>query len=261
MKADQKLSELVPKEALRCNPRRVHVFDWALRRPDLFVPQKCSMPWCSDCEPIRVGKLKVKIRKYLEHNWLTGSSLWIVTRSVRNDFGLERSFNALRLAQQAWTKQLKSRDNLDHPLRSVDAWIATTEIKHSATKGYNVHEHAIWQTQTDRIDFSAAHKYWDRAAGFKGAHINLKKVRDITHAINYVAKYLSKGVWGGLSVGRAYRVASVLKGRNRINSKHGTIPPKGFTSYSYCCSSVSVLGRGECCNEAMSGIQSGDFSG
>lgn len=252
MKEKQKLSDLVPELELRCNPRVVHVFDWTLQSRDLFVPEKCSMPWCADCEPIRVGKLKRKIMKYLEHNWTKESHFWVVTRSVKNEPELLSSFNTLRYAQRKWT--FGSKNNADHPFRSAKAWIAVTEIKHSIQKGYNVHEHMIWVTQSDRLDFPALHKYWDKAAGFSGAHINAKKVRDISHAVNYVAKYLSKQIWGGLSVGRAYLNRSVLKGRNRINSKRGTLPPKAFTCYSYCCSSHAALGRGECVNEALSGI-------
>ncbi len=249
---EQKLSEIIPKMELRCNPQEVHVYDWTGSRSDQFIPQKCSMPWCSVCEPIRVSKLKGKIRKYLEHNWTQGMSYWIVTRSVRNEPELYTAFNTLRAAQRKWT--FSAKNNSTHPFRSAVCWVATTEIKHSLQKGYNVHEHMIWGTLEKRVDFSACHKYWDQAAGFEGAHINVKKVRDLSHAINYVAKYISKGIWGGLSIGRAYLNRSVLKGRNRINCKRGTVPPGGEKFYTYCCSLQATLGRSNCVNEQISGI-------
>ncbi len=171
--------------------------------------------------------------KYLDFHSVDYNHLWIVTRSVRNTPELVSSFNSLRAAQQAFAKQ--SNWDESHPLREAQIWIATTEVKYSDQTGYNVHEHMIWGTKKSRMDFHKFHDCWDRAAGFQGAHINVRRVHDARHAVNYVAKYLSKGIWGGLSSGRAYQVRAGLKGRNRIQSKRGTVPPKAGSRFCLCC--------------------------
>ncbi len=223
------LYELIPEEDLLCENGYVHVFDGEDPTDNLWVQSVCSRPWCSRCEPIRVWRLRRKMEKYLE--WHSPKHLWIVTRSVRNEPELVTSFNTLRAAQVAFAKSNKVDH---HSFRFAQHWIATTEITYTHWKGYNVHEHMIWGTESARLPFKDFHVWWDRAAGFEGAHINIVKVQDSRHAVNYVAKYLSKGVWGGLSVGRAFLLRKALKGRNRINTKRGTVLPKKFSGYCLC---------------------------
>ncbi len=240
---EQFLKDLIPDEERECPVGYVHVFDGMDSTDNLWVKSVCSRPWCSRCEPVRVWRLRRKMEKYLE--WHSPKHLWIITRSVRNEPELVSSFNTLRSAQVAFAKSAKSKT---HPFRYAEFWIATTEIKHSHRNGYNVHEHMIWGTQKSWVDFDEFHLWWDRAAGFGGAHINVVKVRDSRHAVNYVAKYLSKGVWGGLSSGRAYQMRAALKGRNRVNTKRGTVLPKKFSCYCLCCFTAGVAqcnGEGE----------------
>ena len=230
LRSETHLWDLIPKDLRECENGYVHVFEAFDPNNNLWVKSACSRPWCSRCEPIRVWRLKRKIMKYLE--WHKPRHLWIVTRSVRNTPEMVSSFNSLRWAQVAFAKSSKAKQ---HPFRHAKVWIATTEIKHSIQKGYNIHEHAVWGTNHSFMDFDDFHLWWDRAAGFEGAHINVTKVRDSRHAANYIGKYLSKGVWGGLSKGRAYLVRDALKGRNRINTKRGTVLPKMFSGYCLCC--------------------------
>ncbi len=209
------------------------MFDrWDPTSVNLWVKSVCSRPWCLFCEPVKVWRLKRKIEKYLK--WNSPRHLWIITRSVRNEPELVAAFNTLRAAQVAFAKSSKPKAKT-HPFRHAKFWIATTEITHSHREGYNVHEHMIWGTNHSFMDFDDFHLWWDRAAGFEGSHINVVKVRDARHAVNYVAKYLSKGVWGGLSSGRAYLLRDALKGRNRINTKRGTLVPKIQSEYCLCC--------------------------
>lgn len=248
MKEKTSLYDWIPMDDIECDPLMIHVYDWTGTEIDHYVKAVCSRPWCHRCEPMRVWKLQRKIMKYLEWHYKLGRHYWIVTRSVRNEPEMVSSFNTLRDAQRKFSRVSKFKD---HPFRDALAWVATTEIKHSAT-GYNVHEHMIWVTEDPTIDFVLMHKYWDRAAGFVGAHINIKKVNDPRHATNYVAKYLAKGIWGGLSTGRAYLCREALKGRNRINTKRGTLPEKNSGTYTYCCSTEY---QKQCTNEGMSGVK------
>lgn len=236
------LLERIPKDLRECESGYIHVFDGFEAEGDVWIKSACSRPWCRQCEPIRVWRLQRKIMKYLDWHSAGYKHLWIVTRSVRNESTLESSFNTLRAAQVAFAKQ--SVREKSHPLRVAAVWIATTEITFSHRTGWNVHEHMIWGTQSSRMDFGKFHETWDRAAGFGGAHINIVKLDNSRHAANYVAKYLSKGVWGGLSSGRAYLVRDALKGRNRIQSKRGTVPPKDQGPNVFCC----VASTANACN-------------
>ncbi len=242
VKREQHLSDMIPLEDRPCLTDYVHVHDrMDPTGENHWVKSVCSRPWCLPCDKIRVWRLQRKIEKYLD--WDPQKHLWIITRSVRNEPELVASFNTLRTAQVAFAKQVKA---VGHPFRLAKIWVATTEITHSLTEGYNVHEHMIWGTQSSRIDFGEMHKWWDRAAGFEGAHINIVKVHNSRHASNYIAKYLSKGVWGGLSSGRAYLVRAALKGRNRINTKRGTLVPKLPSRFCLCCFTSS---EGQCNGE------------
>ncbi len=237
--AETSLEDLIPEDLRECEFGYIHVFDAFEPTVECWVKSTCCRPWCRPCEARRVWKLQQKIKKYLDHN-SGGHCLWILTRSVRNDSALVPAFNSLRAAQVAWAKQ--SVREKSHPLRDAVAWIATTEIKYSAGTGYNVHEHMVWVTPIRRLTFTKYHETWDRAAGFGGAHINLKPVTDPKHAANYIAKYLSKGTWGGLSRGRAYLVREALRGRNRIQSKRGTLPPKAVSGFCFCCVTSTASG-------------------
>ncbi len=226
------LEDLIPEESRICETGYVHVHDrWDPTASNLWVKSVCSRPWCRSCEPMRVWRLMRKIEKYLK--WHSPRHLWIVTRSVRNEPELVTSFNTLRAAQFSFNNS--SRRAPTHPFRVAEIWIATTEITHSHKEGYNVHEHMIWGTHSAQVDFAAMHLWWDRAAGFPGAHINIVKVTDPRHAANYVSKYLAKAIWGGLSSGRAYLMRDALKGRNRVNTKRGTLVPKAQSAYCLCC--------------------------
>ncbi len=236
----QDLEDLIPEDLRECEFGYIHVFDGYEPSVECWVKSTCCRPWCAQCEPRRVWKLQQKIMKYLDHNSTGGSHLWLVTRSVRNSSALVAAFNSLRAAQVAFTKQ-RVRDPR-HPLNLASAWIATTEVKYDARSGFNVHEHMIWVTKSARMDFKYFHETWDRAAGFVGAHINIVRLNDPRHAANYVAKYLSKGSWGGLSRGRAYLLRGALRGRNRIQSKRGTLPPKEISGFCFCCSINTASG-------------------
>ena len=239
------LEDLIPKAHRECRMGYIHVFNAFDPTDELWVAARCSRPWCLPCEGLRVWRLQRKIKHYLDHH--NPRFLWIVTRSVRNTSVLRAAFNTLRDAQIRFSNQVQVGRSEDHPLRLAQCWIATTEVKFSS-EGFNVHEHMIWGTKRRYLDFGLFHKYWDRAAGFRGAHINVVPLNDPRHAANYVAKYLSKGIWGGLSVGRAYLVRDALRGRNRIQSKRGTLPPKEPTGFCFCCVSLwetSCDGEGE----------------
>ncbi len=234
MRSAGDLSDLIPLEERSCEQPYVHVIGF---EPDdeVFVKSICSRPWCLPCESIRVWRLKRKIMKYLEYH--NPRNLWIVTRSTKNRPEFVASINLLRSAQVAFSKQATKKET--HPFNKAQCWIATTEVTHDLLTGYNVHEHMIWGTESSRLDFEKLHLWWDRACGFRGAHLNVVQVNDSNHGINYIAKYLSDGIWGGLSVGRAYQIRNALKGRNRVNSKRGTVPKKIPSGYNLCCFAIT----------------------
>ncbi len=247
------LADLIPEEEIQCDQSFIHVFDSNNPDDEFHVQATCSRPWCLRCEPVRVWRLQRKITKYLEYHNTEYKHLWLVTRSVRNTSEFRTSIDHLRAAQVAFTKQCSGTRSPDHPLRLAKFWIATTEVKYSGRSGYNVHEHMIWGVDSSWIPLKEFHVYWDRAAGFGGAHINVVKLNDIRHGSNYIAKYLSKGVWGGLASGRAYILREELKGRNRIQTKRGTIVKKPLGgAYQYCCSFIAAS---DCENETVMGTR------
>ncbi len=232
MEQKQALSDIIPWYDLDCPAGYVHVFDYLEPTDEVWVPQACSRPWCLRCEPIRVHRLGRKLRAYLEGN---PGKLWLVTRSVRNCPALTAAFNTLRYTQKRFNILAADRRLKTHPFRVAKAWVAVTEITHDLSTGFNVHEHMLWVTdQGVRLDYAELHHYWDKAAGYP-AQLNVVELRSIHGGVSYVAKYLSKGIWGGLSSGRAYLNRVALKGRNRINSKRGTIPKRLRTGKVFCC--------------------------
>ncbi len=225
------LEDLIPVEERDCNLEWIHLFSGDLAN-DIFLKQHCAKPWCRGCERARVWRMRDRVIRYIEK--YAGGKWFFITRSIRNDLNLKTAFVDLRLAQQRFTTGFKDEKN--HPWNIVTHWIGVTEITFSNKTGYNVHQHLIAKT----VDELPSHwimllkNAWSEAAGYR-AHTNVRKMEDAERAAAYVAKYMSKKTWGGLSRGRAYLCRSVLWGRNRIGCKRGTGLGKLPRDFILCC--------------------------
>ncbi len=228
------LSDLIPEDQADCTLDWVHLFKSTTLANDKFIKQHCSKPWCRDCERARVWRMRDRIIRYVEEHHNEFRSWYFITRSVRNDLNLKTAFVDLRLAQQKFTTDFK--DDIEHPWNYVTHWIGVTEVTHSATTGYNVHQHMLVQTAerwTPHSKFLIGNS-WSRAAGYPAIK-QIKFVNDLHSVVGYIAKYLSKRTWGGLSRGRSYLCRHTLKGRNRIGCKRGTALPKPRSDHILCC--------------------------
>ncbi len=228
------ISGFIPEEDEQCEFSYVHVFNGSSLDGDLYIPNVCWKPWHRKCEAIRVNRMRWKIIKYMEYYDNPKSHWYFVTRSVRNDYELKTAFVDLRLAQQKFTSF--QRDNQSHPFNVVTAWVSVTEITWKPKTGYNVHQHMLVQSEKEwgSSQIATLRDYWSRSAGYP-AHFNSQPAEDPERAAAYLAKYMSKSCWGGLSRGRAYLVQDTLKGRNRINMKRRTVVPKIILGFLLCC--------------------------
>ncbi len=229
------LEDLIPEEEKDCNLEWIHLFNSALIDPvnDIFVKQHCWKPWCRSCERARVWRLRDRILSYIGE-YKEGGVWYFVTRSVRNDLNLKTAFVDLRLAQQKFADDFK--DDKENPWNSVSAWIGVNEITYSPITGYNLHQHMLVGVAVSWTPTCVYHleDAWSRAAGYS-AHFNVKRMYDADRAAAYIAKYMSKSTWGGLSRGRSYICRNTLKGRNRIGCKRGTALKKMPRGYLLCC--------------------------
>ncbi len=221
---------LVPEEERECHASFVHVLSRAAVEDQLWIRQVCSRHWCSPCEQLRSWRMEHRINKYMECH--QPGTVWMITRSVRNDYSLQRAFDDLHEANRRFYLYCKRRRY--NPWAPIYCWIATYEIKYDPFTGYNLHQHLLVGTRNEMLDYPALHDVWDTAAGYR-AHLNFKPVWDFAGAARYISKYISKGCWGGLSRGRAYLVRETLKGRNRITTKHGTAVATDFPRFYLCC--------------------------
>ncbi len=209
----------------------VHVFRLMEPYEDTLVSARCSRPWCSRCEVLRVQAMRLKIHRYLIHN--QPKAMWLWTRSVRNNISLRNAWNMLHDAAHNFSVQRRETDHYFHGV--ITCWIGTYEIKYKADTGFNIHQHFIIGANAERLDYAGINHHWDRAAGYR-AHSDFSHiVKGIGGAVNYVSKYISKGFWGGLTSEEAFEYRQTLKGRNRIISMRGTIPPALSKGYCFCC--------------------------
>ncbi len=114
---------------------------------DIWVRMLCSRPWCPNCEPVRVWRMRIKIHKYLIHN--NPKNLWLVTRSVRNEARLIDGFRTLHECNQTFNNQIKEPGQ--HPFHGfVTSSIGTYEVTYKYNTGYNVHQHIIIGSHADK---------------------------------------------------------------------------------------------------------------
>ncbi len=225
------LWDLVPEEDRVCAPAFVHMLSRGDVSDQLWVRQVCSRPWCAPCEQYRTWRMEHRITQYMDYH--QPQRIWMMTKSIKNEFRLIDAFGGLHECNRRFTMY----DNAPSwgVTKQVFCWIATYEITYSERTGYHLHQHALIGTRGEDIPYGDWHNLWDTAAGY-GAQLHFKELYDRKGAIAYISKYISKGCWGGLSRGRAYMVRSVLSGRNRIVTKHGTaVSGPDFPRFYLCC--------------------------
>ncbi len=199
---------------------------------DRWVKMLCSRPWCLECEPHRVWRLQRKIKSYLSAVDSACRNYWLVTRSVRNEDRLTDAFRTLHLAAKIFLEQ----KNSPHPFHDVvKIWIGTYEVTYHYNTGYNLHQHFIVGADVDKLDYKNIGICWSLAAGYQ-AHWDARKVTyGRKGAISYIAKYISKGLWGGLDDRQAYLVKDTLFRRKRIITKRGTAVSEKTQGFCWCC--------------------------
>ncbi len=205
---------------------------------DLWVKMLCSRPWCLPCGDIRIWRMRLKIHKYLKYH--NKKNLWLWTRSVRNEGRLVDAFRTLHECNQRFNTEVKDRP--EHAYHKVETSIGTYEITYNYYRGYNLHQHIILGSDVDRIEYGYLRQKWNEAAGYKAVGDFVKIKFGGVAAGNYLVKYISKGIWGGLTPERAYLVKDTLFRRNRITTKRGTAPPLTTKGYCFCCHAI----EGDC---------------
>ncbi len=226
------LWDLVPIEERVCANGFAHLLDIMDPSTQLWVKSVCSRPWCEPCEYVRVLRIRQRISHYFGYH--RPRHLWMVTRSVKNHWSLRVSFRHLHETNRRFVIYDK---RLEKPQWCrIPYWVGTYEITHG-DNGYNLHEHLIVGTDYPKIDYELLRALWGQAAGYS-AMMHFVKLNDCEHAVNYIAKYIAKGCWGGLSRGRAYLVKETLKGRNRLVRKRGTVPAAIVKGFCICCIGV-----------------------
>lgn len=229
------LSDLIPPEDEQCEAEWVHVFDGVTLDTDMYIQLYCWKPWHPRCEQLRVWRLRHRVERYFEHHIEVGTYWYFMTRSVRNDLNLLNAFRDLRDTQEGFRKHA-SHNPVEHPFQWSTAWVSVTEITYHPSTGYNVHQHMGIKFPIELTKGLIAYlrDSWSKAAGYP-AHFHVRKMSDPARAAAYLAKYMSKSCWGGLSIGRSYLCRDTLKGRNRINVKRGTVIPGHEVKFNLCC--------------------------
>ncbi len=229
---ERSLFDLVPAEDRVCANGFVHLLRIMDPAEQLWVKSCCSRQWCEPCEYVRVMRMRQRITHYL--NFHNPRHLWMVTRSIRNHWSLAVCFDQLQTVNRHF---VIADSRLNEPVwRNIPYWVGTYEITYG-NSGYNLHEHLIVGSNNGKIDYEMLRSLWARAAGYK-AMMHFVKLNDTEHAVNYIAKYIAKGCWGGLSRGRAYLVRDTLRGKNRLVRKRGTVPSMVERGFCLCCMGV-----------------------
>ncbi len=196
--------------------------------------------WCSPCEQIRIYHIKKKLKEFLKANPVPYRWLFIFSTRNRNTIGA--AYTSLLGCWKAFIDQSRAKGR--EWAKAVD-YIGTYEITHSLSKGFNVHFHVVVGTIV-KLNWKAIHEDWNRACG-EPSHFNVaqsKPIKSNLAIVNYVAKYLLKAFWGGLSPEQMFYNRTFLKGKNRIKRSRGSNKwiPEG-PAHTYCCASRH---RNEC---------------
>ncbi len=199
---------------------------------DTWVKMLCSRAWCLACEPHRVWRMQRKIKSYLSSEKNACRNYWLVTRSVKNEDRLIDAFRTLHLAAKTFLEQVSS----PHPFHDlVKVWTGSYEITYDYMKGYNLHQHFIVGADVHHLDYENLHACWNLAAGYPAQWDAQKITGGRNGAITYLAKYISKGLWGGLTERRAFLCKETLFRRKRTMSKRGTVPSVETQGFCWCC--------------------------
>lgn len=161
---------------------------------------------------------------------------WMLTRSVRNSDDIYKADYDLKKARERFRNHSRQgKEHEQHPWLDVKDWVGVTEIKRSSGRdGWNIHDHILISSETDRLPYSDWHRSWKRAAHDGAAHLDLQRVEG--DAISYMAAYLSKGLWGGMTQDQAYWHRDFLRGRRFLRRKRGSSPNQVIpTGWSQCC--------------------------
>ncbi len=238
--SENSMWDLVPKEERQCEQSYVHVMGRFDPSVQIWVRSVCSRPWCDRCESTRLWRMRNRISEYVSHHRDRGDitavvNWWFLTRSVANSASVGYAFEEFRQAKRTFHRN-QLRDE-KHPFNRISAWIGVHEMTYNIRTGYNLHQHMLVGSQAHipRIDYEVLRTKWSTSAGYP-AMSHITRMNSVVGSIAYLTKYISKGTWGGLSRGRAYRIREVLKGKNRFTSKRGTsVPKRDRPVYVLCC--------------------------
>jgi len=187
---------------------------------EVYVPRGCNWQACERCWADRMRRNRESMRAQV----VTWTAIpWMLTRSVGNDPSLAYAFVDLEREMANWKKAAQRDD--DHPHNSILDWVAVWETTNRG-KGYNLHEHRLIEMKEDWLEFEDWQENWN-------GHLDLQLIEH--DATNYMTKYLTKGLWGGLTVEQAEANAPFLKGRRFMRRKRGSAPVRGPAEYEKCC--------------------------
>ncbi len=246
---EKSMWEFVPVWERECTPHYVHVIANNAPEYQYYLRSVCSRSWCGPCEKMRTWRYRNRIASYLSHQAEVIGGVrhwWFLTRSVRNAKNPRIAFDTFLRTKRKFHMHIQKEW---HPFHHAQAWIGVQEITHDLATGYNLHQHVLVGSQRKfQLDPLKIRDRWSDAAGYS-AMSHMVRMDTRIGAVAYLGKYISKATWGGLSRGRAYAIRKTLKGRNRIQMKPRTGPPKSpLPGFVMCC---ATLRDGDCTRDAI----------
>ena len=228
----------------------VHLFDAPMQNDDvdLWVRAKCSLPWCSNCEPIRQYRIAKRMERYLI--WHENAFYRFVTFSVRNERSFSRADQALKATWKKFVNLSAVREERgqSHTFQKIRYYIGWKEVVYSPEAGFNIHVHMFVGTVERFWDWKECHRDWNLAAGHE-AQWNEQPLASVDDAVRYAMKYAyNKGYYGGLTRDQTIHFSEQLRGWNRLMTKRGTVVPHTPEGWIYCCAAGvhGVCNGGEC---------------
>lgn len=237
------------------------------RRP---VPVKCGLRWlCGRCKKRTFARARHRLSKALGARVRASARSdgrpgfqrrpVLVTLTTRHTGDLtsdrERvgeSWRKLRqwlhgrARVQAWSKARRQFEDTEETIGQFD-YALVWEVTPGRDGLGHVHAHvvALWP----RTDWNLLRAEWKRATGDDGAEIDLKRAasRDATEvqsAVNYLAKYTSKGVQvGEFTPELAAQVIDATYGKRLLSTSRGFWLPEPPCACPTCFSSWRVVER------------------
>lgn len=162
------------------------------------IPKKCNYRICPECGKVRSFKFYKKFIEVIKTKRIARSifdkGLRLLTLTIKNQEDLEQGITKL---YDSFT-QLKRRDYCKNKLFGG---LGVIEIKKGQDEKWNHHIHFV--IDSSFLDMKSHERTgkdamlvqeWKKCTGDSGV-LNIKRITDHSGALNYVLKYLTKGIY------------------------------------------------------------------